>query len=598
MAADTKSKRNTYDVDETLDTPFNFKHLKRSFVYIKRFRKPMLLALIFSIIAILCSQTMPYLFMLIIDNYIANKNIGGMITMSLINLLLVLISAYCERRRALLSAKTGQEIVSQIRSDLFRHLQTLPFDYYDSRPHGKILVRVVNYVNTVADFFANGLINIILEFMSLIFIIFYMFMTDFTLTWIVLAGLVPFMCYIFAIKNAQRRASRLFSNKSSNINAYYQENIDGMKVTQSFDREKKNIEIAQNMADACRKTHMKFVKIAHMMFPSVRLISAIVTVILYIAGARSGAVKVGVLLAMAAYCSRFWQPIQNLGNLYNSVVNTVAYLERIFEAMDEKCDITDVENASEMPDVCGDVEFKHVVFEYEKGRPILDDLNMHVKPGQSVALVGPTGAGKTTVVNLLARFYDIKSGEITIDGHNIHDVTMKSLRRQMGMMLQDTFIFAGTVMDNIKYGKLDATDEEAMNAAKTVCAHDFIMTLPDGYNTYVNERGSSLSAGQRQLISFARTLLSDPKVLILDEATSAIDTKTELLVQKGLNSLLKGRTSFIIAHRLSTIKNCDRIMYIAQKTIAEAGNHEQLMAAQGLYYDLYTSQLTEEKVDY
>lgn len=596
MANDTKNKRNTYDVDEALDSPFSFKHLKRSFVYIKRFKKELLAALTLSIIAILCTQAMPYLFMLIIDKYITGKNVAGMITVSAINLLLVLLSAICTRKRSIISAKTGQNIVAQIRSDLFSHLQQLPFNYYDSRPHGKILVRVVNYVNTVADFFSNGLINIILEFLSLVFIIIFMFMTDSTLTWIVLAGLVPFVLYIFLMKNAQRRASRQFSNKTSNINAYYQENIDGMKVTQSFNREEKNIKIAQNMADACRKTHMKFVKIAHLMFPSVRFISALVTIILYIAGARMGAIKVGVLLAMASYCSRFWQPIQNLGNLYNNIVNTASYLERIFEAMDEKCDITDIEGAKTLPEVTGDVKFEHVVFEYEKDRPILDDLSMHVKPGQSVALVGPTGAGKTTVVNLLARFYDIKSGKITIDGHDIHEVTMKSLRRQMGMMLQDTFIFAGTIMENIKYGRLDATDEEAINAAKTVCAHDFIKTLPNGYNTIVNERGSSLSAGQRQLISFARTLLSDPKVLILDEATSAIDTKTELLVQKGLNSLLKGRTSFIIAHRLSTIKNCDRIMYIAQKTIAEAGNHEQLMAAQGLYYELYTSQLTEQQI--
>lgn len=596
MAADTKKKRNTYDVDEALDSPFSTKHLKRSFVYVKRYKKPLLMAMLFSFIAILCSQVMPYLFMLIIDDYIANKNITGMIVVSIALLVIVILSSICERQRALISAKTGQTIVSEIRSDLFSHLQELPFDYYDSRPHGKILVRVVNYVNTVADFFANGLINVVLEMLSLIVIIVFMFMTSPSLSMIVLAGLVPFMIYIFLSKNLQRKWRRAFSNKSSNLNAYYQENINGMKVTQSFTREEKNIEIAEKLADDCRYTHMKLVKVVHFMFPSVLIITAVVTVILYITGAQIPNIKVGVILAMAAYCGRFWQPIQNLGNLYNSIVNAVAYLERIFEAMDEKCEIHDEEGAYDMPEVTGEVKFEHVVFEYEKDRPILDDLNMHVKPGQSVALVGPTGAGKTTVVNLLARFYDIKSGKITIDGHDVHGVTMKSLRQQMGMMLQDTFIFAGTIMENIKYGKLDATDEEAIEAAKVVCAHDFIMTLPDGYNTVVNERGSTLSAGQRQLISFARTLLSDPKVLILDEATSAIDTKTELLVQKGLNSLLKGRTSFIIAHRLSTIKNCDRIMYIAQKTIAEAGSHDQLMKAQGLYYELYTSQLAEERI--
>lgn len=598
MATDTKKKRNTYDVDEALDSPFSMKHLKRSFVYVKRYKKELLSAMLFSVIAILCSQVMPYLFMLIIDKFIAGKNIAGMVAVSIILLVLVLLTAFCERNRALTSAKTGQKIVSEIRSDLFSHLQELPFDYYDSRPHGKILVRVVNYVNTVADFFANGLINVVLELLSLVVIVFFMFMTSPSLTLIVLAGLIPFVIYIFLSKNIQRKWRRAFSNKSSNLNAYYQENINGMKVTQSFTREEKNIEIAEKLADDCRYTHMKLVKNVHLMFPSVLIITAVVTVILYLTGANMPGITVGAILAMASYCSRFWQPIQNLGNLYNSIVNAVAYLERIFEAMDEKCEIEDIEGAYDMPPVTGEVKFEHVVFEYEKDRPILDDLNMHVKPGQSVALVGPTGAGKTTVVNLLARFYDIKSGKITIDGHDIHGVTMKSLRQQMGMMLQDTFIFAGTIMENIKYGKLDATDEEAIEAAKVVCAHDFIMSLPDGYNTMVNERGSTLSAGQRQLISFARTLLSDPKVLILDEATSAIDTKTELLVQQGLNSLLKGRTSFIIAHRLSTIKNCDRIMYIAQKTIAEAGSHDQLMKAQGLYYELYTSQLAEERIDW
>lgn len=594
MATDTRKKRNTYYVDETLETPFSLSHLKRSLVYVKRHKKSMLLALMFSSIAIICWQIMPYLFMTMIDKFIANKNIKGMLIIGFIQFILVVLATTCERQRSLISARTGQIIVSEIRSDLFSHLQKLPFDYFDSRPHGKILVRVVNYVNTVADFFANGLINVILEFLSLIFIIFFMFMTNVALTWIVLSGLFPFALYMLIIKNKQRKAARNFSNKTSNINAYYQETIEGMRVTQSFGREQKNIEIAQNMANDCRKAHMHFVKITHLMLPSVLIISTVVTIILYIAGANIEGITVGAILAMAAYCSRFWQPIQNLGNLYNNIVNTVAYLERIFETMDEKCDISDIDGAYDLPEVTGEVRFEHVVFEYENNSPILDDLNMKVRAGQSVALVGPTGAGKTTIVNLLARFYDIKSGKITIDGHDIHNVTLSSLRRQMGMMLQDTFIFSGTIMDNIRYGKLDATEEEIINAAKVVSAHDFIMSLPDGYNTVINERGSSLSAGQRQLISFARTLISDPKVLILDEATSAVDTKTELLVQKGLLSLLKGRTSFIIAHRLSTIKNCDRIMYIDQKTIAEAGNHEQLIAARGLYYELYTSQLIKE----
>lgn len=595
--SDTKAmtqKRNKYDVDETLDSPFSFKHFKRSAKYIKRHAKELIAAIIFSIIAIVAGLTFPYILMIITDMMIPSKNVLGTVLTGVVGFALVGIIMYSERRRGIISSRVGQQIVSEIRSDLFAHLQELPFDYYDSRPHGKILVRVVNYVNSVADFFANGLINILLELMSLVFIVFFMFATSVDLTLIVLIGLVPFAAYVLLIKNAQRKASRIFSNKNSNMNAYYQESISGMRVTQSFVREEKNQGIAEDIAYACRNSYMRLMALAHSMFPSVIIISAIATCVIYLIGVNMGSsITVGVIIAMGAYCGRFWQPIQNLGNLYNNIINTAAYLERIFEVMDVEPAIEDKEGAVELPPITGEVEFKHVFFEYEPDVPILKDLSFKAKAGDSIALVGPTGAGKTTIVNLLARFYDIKSGSITIDGHSIYDVTIKSLRSQMGMMLQDTFIFSGTIMENIKYGRLDATDEEAMQAAKVVHADEFIRTLPNGYYTVVTEQGSSLSAGQRQLISFARTLLADPKVLILDEATSAIDTKTELLVQEGLQSLLKGRTSFIIAHRLSTIKNCDRILYIADKNIAEAGSHEQLLAAQGLYYELYTSQLTE-----
>lgn len=590
----TKQKRNKYDVDETLDTPFSFAHFKRSGKYIKNHAGELVKALVYSVIAIVSGLMFPSILRVITDEFIPQKNVTGIVIAGLIGFALTFIIMFSERKRAITSNRAGQQIVAEIRSDLFEHLQELPFDYYDSRPHGKILVRVVNYVNSVADFFSNGLVNIMLELLSLVFILFFMFSTHVTLTLVVLAGLIPFAVFLFAVKNAQRKASRMFSNKNSNMNAYYQESIDGMKVTQSFDREEINYGIAYKIADECSKWYKKLCAVAYSIGPSVLFMSAAGSAAIYFIGISMGeSISVGIVIAMGAYCGRFWQPIQNLGSLYNSVINTASYLERIFEAMDEKVDIADKEGAYELENIKGEVKFEHVNFEYEKDVPILSDLNFTVKAGQSVALVGPTGAGKTTVVNLLARFYDIKSGSITLDGHSIYDVTLKSLREQMGMMLQDTFIFSGTIMENIKYGRLDATDEEAINAAKTVSAHDFIMTLPNGYDTVVTERGGSLSAGQRQLISFARTLLSDPKVLILDEATSAIDTKTELLVQKGLNGLLKGRTSFIIAHRLSTIRNCDRIMYIAQKNIAEAGNHEQLLDAHGLYYDLYMSQLTD-----
>jgi ATP-binding cassette subfamily B protein len=340
---------------------------------------------------------------------------------------------------------------------------------------------------------------------------------------------------------------------------------------------------------------MRFVKSNFILWPIIDSISTIGVVILYFAGIMwIQGISVGVLIAFVSYIWRFWQPITNMGNFYNAMINAMAYLERIFETIDEKPTISNLPGAKEMPQIKGSVEFKNVGFSYdeEDGNKILDNINFKVEPGSTIALVGPTGAGKSTIINLLSRFYDVQEGEVLVDGINLKSVTLESIRTQMGVMLQDTFLFSGTVMSNIKYARPDATDEEAIRAAKTVCAHDFIMNLKDGYNTEINERGTRLSIGERQLISFARALLADPRILILDEATSSIDTRTELALQNGLQKLLKGRTSFIIAHRLSTIKNADCIMYIDDGSIVERGTHDELLNHKGYYYKLYNSQFT------
>jgi len=305
------------------------------------------------------------------------------------------------------------------------------------------------------------------------------------------------------------------------------------------------------------------------------------------------AVSVGTIVAMTSYAARFWQPIMNIANLFNDFINNIAYLERIFETLDEPVTVDDKNGAYEIGDIAGRVEFENVTFGYEAGKDVLKNVSFTVNPGERIALVGPTGAGKSTIVSLISRFYNINDGRILIDGHDISEVTLKSLRSQMGIMLQDSFIFSGTIADNIRYGKLDASEEEIKAASRTVCADRFIRKTSDGYMTEVKERGALLSQGQKQLISFARTLLSDPKILILDEATSSIDVQTEKDLQEGLNELLKGRTSFIIAHRLSTIRNCDRIMYIDNKGITECGSHDELMAKKGDYYHLYTAQMKE-----
>ena len=400
---------------------------------------------------------------------------------------------------------------------------------------------------------------------------------------------------MLVIKPAQRRAWQDGSNKSSNLNAYLHESLDGMKITQAFTREEENAKIYNNLNTKMYKSWMKAQYTSNLVWFSVNNISTWVVGAMYLVGFSllGPAVQIGTLIAISAYAWRFWQPILQLSNLYNTFINAVAYLERIFEMIDEPVLVDDAPDATELPPIKGDVTFDDVTFSYDGSINVLEHFNLDVKAGESIALVGPTGAGKTTVVNLISRFYNINSGRVLVDGHDISKVTLHSLRAQMGIMLQDSFIFSGTIMDNIRYGRLDATDEEIIAAAKTVRAHEFISEMPDGYYTQVNERGSRLSQGQKQLIAFARTLLSDPKILVLDEATSSIDAKTERLLQEGLQALLKGRTSFIIAHRLSTIKNCDRILYISNKGIAESGSHDELMEQKGHYYQLYTAQLEE-----
>lgn len=588
--------RNKYNVDETLESEFNIHHLIRSMVYIKRYKKLLIGAFCFSLISSLCGLLLPLFTQNAIDVFIPNDDVRSLIMAGVAILITVLIQALCNRQRSRCSAIAGQSIVKDIRTDLFVHLQELPFDYFDSRPHGKILVRVINYVNSVSDFLTNGMINILLELVNLVLIAIFMLSMHWRLTLVVFAGLPVFAIYIFAIKKKQRRAWQLQANKHSNFTAYLAESINGERVTQSFAREDYNADINRQLATEARDSYMKAVTINHSIWPVTFVLQKVIVYTIYIVGVLHfrDTIAIGILIAMTSYATRFWTPIQNLSNYYNQMINTVSYLERIFQLMDEPVSVTDPEGATTLPSIQGSVTFDHVVFEYEPNRPILKDVSFKVKPGESIALVGPTGAGKSTIINLISRFYNLKSGAVLIDDHDIANATLKSIRSQMGIMLQDTFIFSGSIIENIRYGRLDATDEECIEAAKKVHADEFISQMPRGYYTEVDERGDVLSAGQRQLLSFARTMLSDPRILILDEATSSIDTNTEILVQEGIKQLLKNRTSFIVAHRLSTIKGCDRIMYISDGHIAEAGNHNELMAQKGLYYQLYTSQLSVE----
>ena len=589
--------RNRYDVDEVLETPFDFAHLKRSFVYIKKYKGKMITALVLSVFAAISGLLGPLITQYALDNTIPQKNMGQLVLLTLAFVGTIAVSITFSTIRSRIMTVVGQDIIFDIRTDLFKHLQELPFEYYDNRPHGKILIRVVNYVNSVSDMLSNGIINVILECLNMLFIMIFMFFVNVKLSLVVLSGLPIFAVIMMMIKKRQRKAWQDVSNKSSNLNAYLQENITGARVTQIFTREEENAQIFDRLSEKYRKSWISAVKYSNLVWPATDNVSTLVRAAIFVVGLlvlTPAAVSLGTIVAMTSYASSFWQPIMNLSNIFNNFINNIAYLERIFETLDEPATIADKPNAQDIGDITGEVKFDDVTFSYEQGKTVLEHISFDVKPGESVALVGPTGAGKSTVVSLLSRFYDLDSGKITIDGKDISQATLHSLRSQMGIMLQDSFIFSGTIYDNIRYGRLDATEEEIREAAKIVCADEFISEMKDGYMTEVNERGSKLSGGQKQLISFARTLLSDPKILVLDEATSSIDARTEKLLQQGLQRLLVGRTSFIIAHRLSTIKNCDKIMYIDNKGIAECGTHDQLIAKKGEYYKLYTAQHMDE----
>ncbi len=587
------AKRNTYGQDETLETPFNIKHLLRATVYLKKYRLPMILAFAISVFAALGSLVLPLITQKALDETIPNGDKQGLFTLVGLFIAITAVGILFATIRSRIMTVVSQNIIFDIRTDIFNHLQELPFQYYDDRPHGKILIRVVNYVNSVSEMLSNGIINVILEFLNMIFIVILMFYVNVRLSLVVLAGMPILMLFMSFIKKRQRKAWQAVSNKNSNLNAYLQENIQGARVTQIFTREEENAVIFDDLSKKCRDSWMEAVRYSNLVWPGIDNVSVWVRAAVYIVGLLilgPETISLGVIVAISSYAARFWQPILNLGNLFNTFINNIAYLERIFETLDEPVTVADKEGAKPLPDIRGRVEFDRVTFAYEEGKDVLRDVSFTVEPGESIALVGPTGAGKSTIVNLISRFYDVTDGSIRIDGQELRDVTLHSLRSQMGIMMQDSFIFSGTIEDNIRYGKLDATEEEIRAAAKTVCADRFISEMPDAYGTEVKERGSSLSQGQRQLISFARTLLSDPKILILDEATSSIDVRTEQELQRGLMSMIQGRTSFIIAHRLSTIKNCDRILYIDHGGIAECGTHEELLAKKGEYYKLWTSQ--------
>ncbi|MDR2448037.1 MAG: ABC transporter ATP-binding protein/permease [Treponema sp.] len=589
---ETQDRRNRYDVDEYLDEKISLANFKGCIKYLVRVRWRMLLALSLSVSSSLIGLMGPLFIQHALDVSIPNKDVRELFIMALFVTGTIVVSIVFGTMRNLLVAKAGQTIIHDIRYDLYAHLQKLPFSYYDSRPHGKIFVRVVPYVNSVSDALSNGILNFVVELLNIVFIIFFMFKVSPQLASVTITGLPILAFFMLLTKTRQRRAWQRVSNKNSNINAYVQESIDGVKVTQAFGRQERNSGILARLAKERNIEWMRAIYISNSVWFTSETISQLVFSLVYICGAywMRPVASFGMLLVMGNYAWRFWQPIINLANIYNTFVTGMSYLDRIFDALAEPVVIEDAPDAKELPRIRGHVAFENVSFSYDKEHQVLKNVSFTAEPGESIALVGPTGAGKTTIVNLLSRFYNVERGRILIDGFDIMKLTIPSLRGQMGIMLQDSFIFTGTIADNIRYGKLDATDAEARAAAELIGANLFIEKLPQGYETVVTERGGGISHGEKQLLAFARVLISDPRILILDEATSSIDTGTEQLVQEGIKTLMKGRASFIIAHRLSTIRDCSRIMFVNNGEIIESGHHEELMAKKGAYYQLCVAQ--------
>ncbi len=586
---------NTSRIDEEQKEVLKKDTLIRLFKYLLVFKKQISVVLLIMAGTIAISMATPIMIEYAINVCVASGDVKGLLKLGALAVVMFLFFLAGTKIRMYIMSDVSNQVLLNIRDELYRHIQTLSFGFFDSRPTGKILARIIGDVNSLKDVLSDSVTQLIPDLITVVCVAVIMLIKNYRLAMAALLTLPILVVGMLVIETTAHKRWQIYRKKTSNLNAYVHEDLSGIRVIQSFAAERETRAVFYDLVKQHYQAFIDAVVVADGFGPVVEITWGLGGFLLYFIGIRIigvGEVGIGTFLAFSTYIAMFWSPIRNLANFYNKLTTNISAAERIFDIIDTEAGIRDCEGAEELPDIEGTGDFEHVSFAYddEPERMILKDVNFHIRQGETIALVGPTGAGKTTIVNLLSRFYEATDGRVLIDGYDIRKVTLKSLRSQMGIMTQDNFLFSGTIKYNIKYGRLDATDEEMIEAAKAVNAHDFIMKLEHGYDTEISERGARLSIGQRQLLAFARTMLSKPGILILDEATSSIDTHTELLVQKGIEALLKGRTSFVIAHRLSTIRKADRIFVIDQGNIMEAGSHEELMEKRGAYYQLYQSQ--------
>ncbi len=584
---------NSYKDDEQSIEIGKLKTVSRLLSYLAAYKKEIFLVLLIIAFCVAVSLLNPLIMESSIDIYISAGNWNGLFHLIGFALILNILMIAGIKVRMYIMAKVCNSILVTIRQELYTHIQTLDFQFFDSRPTGKILARIIGDINSLKDVLSNCVTTLIPDFITICAVVIIMFAKNPILAAASLSSTPVMAICLWLIQIYSHKRWQIHRKKASNLNAFVHEDFSGIRIIQSFHAEGETKQTFRELVKEHRDSFVSAVRLNDAFGSTIDFCWGIGTVMLYFTGIMilgSDKVSIGTFIAFGTYISMFWHPIMNLSNFYTQLITNISGAERVFEIMDTKPEIKDALDVVPIPPIAGEVCFDHVTFSYDGSVNVLDDVSFTITPGETIALVGPTGAGKTTIVSLISRFYDVQQGNVRIDGYDVSKVSIESLRAQMGIMTQDNFLFSGTIKDNIRYGKLDASDEEIIRAAKAVHAHDFIMKLEKGYETELSERGGGLSAGQKQLLAFSRTMVSNPKILILDEATSSIDTKTELLVQAGIETLLKERTSFVVAHRLSTIQKADRIFYIDDGKIIEQGSPAELMKKKGAYYQLYMAQ--------